>query len=167
VIERLAESDQNVADLAQLLIDATEHGTGVGFLHPLARDRACAYWRKLFAEAARGERVLLGLREGGRVVGTVSLLIGLPENQPHRGEVQKVLVAAAERRRGLGERLMREVESLAAALGKTLLVLDAVPNGSGAPLYDRLGWTRVGEIPDFALLPDGTPTPTRFYWKRV
>jgi GNAT superfamily N-acetyltransferase len=167
VIETLSRSDANVADLARLLIDATAHGTGVGFLHPLAPDRAEAHWRKAFAAAEGGERVILGLREHGRVIGTVTLVIGLPENQPHRAEVQKVLVAVEHRGRGLGAELMRAVESLAANLGKSLLVLDAVPTGSGARLYDRVGWTRAGEIPDFALLPDGTPTATRFYWKRV
>ncbi|HTO52424.1 MAG TPA: GNAT family N-acetyltransferase [Myxococcota bacterium] len=167
MIETLTRTEASVADLGQLLIDATAHGTGVGFLHPLARDKAEAHWRKAFAAAERGERVILGLREQSRIVGTVTLVVGLPENQPHRAEVQKVLVAVEHRRRGLGARLMCEVESLAARLGKSLLVLDAVPFGDGAKLYDRLGWNRAGEIPDFALLPDGTRTPTRFYWKRV
>jgi GNAT superfamily N-acetyltransferase len=167
VIESLSDAGRNVAALADLLIEATAHGAGVSFLHPLSRAKAEAYWRESLADAARGRRIVLGARDGGRLVGTATLLLAMPENQPHRGEVQKVLVALSHRRHGLGARLMAEVESLAARRGKTLLVLDAVPGRDGARLYERTGWNRVGEIPDFALLPDGVPAPTTIYWKRV
>jgi ribosomal protein S18 acetylase RimI-like enzyme len=163
VIETLSATPESVAALADLLIEATAHGASVSFMHPLAQDKAEAYWRKALGDG----RVVLGARDGARLVGTVSLVLDLPENQPHRAEIQKVLVAASHRRRGIARALMLAAEREAAKRGRWLLVLDAVTGDPGARLYESLAWNRVGEIPDFALYPDGRLCPTTFYWKRV
>ena len=163
MIETLSATPESVAALADLLIEATAHGASVSFMHPLAQDKAEAYWRKALGDG----RVVLGARDGARLVGTVSLVLDLPENQPHRAEIQKVLVAASHRRRGIARALMLAAEREAAKRGRWLLVLDAVTGDPGARLYESLAWNRVGEIPDFALYPDGRLCPTTFYWKRV
>jgi len=163
VIERLDSTPQSVTSLATLLIEATANGASVSFMHPLSREKAEAYWRKALADG----RVVLGARDGARLVGTVSLVLDLPENQPHRAEIQKVLVAVSHRRRGIARALMLAGEREAAARGRWLLVLDAVTGDPGSRLYESLAWNRVGEVPDFALYPDGRLCPTTYYWKRV
>lgn len=166
MIESLTGSADTVAALAELLVEVTAHGASVGFMHPLDPAKAAAYWRDCLADAAAGRRIVLGLREAERIVGTVSVVLAMPENQPHRAEVQKLQVAVSHRRRGIARRLMVEAESRAARAGKTLLVLDTASDGA-ARLYEDIGWNRVGEIPDFALFPNGEPCATTLYWKRV
>lgn len=166
MIESLALSAETLAGLSALLIEATADGFSVGFLHPLDRARADAFWRESLAEAAIGHRVVLGARDAGRLAGTVTLAFVQKENQPHRAEIQKLLVARSHRRRGVGRRLMAEAESLAARARRTLLVLDTA-TAEAAKLYEATGWNRTGDIPDFALLPNGEPCATSVYWKRL
>jgi len=163
MIERLTPSSETIGGLVSLLIEVTAHGSSVGFMHPLSVEKAEAFWRKAMADG----RVVLGVRDGSRLVGTVSVVLGLPENQPHRAEIQKVLVAVSHRRRRIARVLMLAAEREAAKRGRTLLVLDAVTGDPGSRLYESLDWNRVGEIPDFALYPDGRFCPTTYYWKRV
>ena len=156
-----------VPALADVLIDCVERGASVSFMWPFSRERAEAFWSDVAAGVARGERLLLAARRDGMVVGTVQLILNLPENQPHRADLAKMLVHGSARRRGLGERLMRAAEAAARAAGRTLLVLDAVTGGEGERLYARLGWTKVGVIPDFALFPDGRPCDTTYFFRRL
>jgi ribosomal protein S18 acetylase RimI-like enzyme len=153
--------------LGELLIDSVRHGASVGFLDPLAPADADAYWRRVQRAVADGRCVLL-VADGadGLVIGTVQLDVDTLPNQPHRASVSKLLVHSAARRRGVGEALMAAVERAAAEAGRWLLTLDtATPEADR--LYARLGWTRSGAIPDYALNADGTLTHTSFYWKRV
>jgi hypothetical protein len=62
---------------------------------------------------------------------------------------------------------MEHAEDEARGEGKTLLVLDAVTGGDAARLYDRLGWTTVGVVPNFALYPDGRHCDTTYFWKAL
>ena len=71
------------------------------------------------------------------------------------------------RGRGLGAALLQAAEDCARAEGKTLLVLDTVTGSAGYRLYERGGWTRVGEIPNYALMPDGAPCPTTYFYKEI
>jgi GNAT superfamily N-acetyltransferase len=119
------------------------------------------------AEVGRVRRLLLAAFDGGRVVGTVQVILALPPNQPHRGEIAKLLVHRSARRRGVARLLMERAESEASAEGKTLLVLDTVTGDPAERLYERLGWTRVGVIPGYALYPDGRPCDTTVFWKAV
>jgi GNAT superfamily N-acetyltransferase len=95
------------------------------------------------------------------------VILALPPNQPHRGEIAKLLVHRSARRRGIAELLMAGAEAEARAEGKTLLVLDAVTGDDAARLYGRLGWTEVGVVPGFALYPDGRPCDTTYFWKAL
>ncbi|HSP99263.1 MAG TPA: GNAT family N-acetyltransferase [Candidatus Dormibacteraeota bacterium] len=153
--------------LAGVLIDCVEGGASVSFMHPLTRERAVAFWRRVAQGVAAGERALLVAEDAGGVCGTVQLVLDLPENQPHRADVTKMLVHRRVRRQGLGAALMRAAEDTARACGRTLLVLDAVTGGDAARLYERLGWARVGDIPGYALWPRGGLCSTTVYYRAV
>lgn len=160
----LGEAD--IAQLAALLIDCVEGGASVSFMHPLSWTRALAFWRGVAEEVTAGRRLLIVAREGDEIVGTVQVILALPENQPHRGDVAKMLVARRARRRGVGEALMRAAEHGARGAGKTLLVLDT-SNPEAERLYARLGWHFAGTVPDFALWPEGGLCATSFYYRRL
>ncbi|MBC6981344.1 GNAT family N-acetyltransferase [Caulobacter sp. 17J80-11] len=136
-------------------------------MHPLTREAAHVFWAGSLAAAARGERAVLGAFNDGVLAGTVTLHLDCPPNQPHRGEIAKLMVRVAQRGRGIAAALMGAAERLAVERGRSMLVLDTASEGGAAGLYEGLGWTYAGEIPDYALKPHGGLVGTRLYWKRV
>lgn len=166
VAEVSSPTDDDLAGLVDVLVDCVEGGASVGFMSPLTRERALEYWRGVAAGVARGERALLVVRDATGVVGTVQVVLAVPENQPHRGEVSKMLVHRRGRRRGTGEALMRAAQTLARQRGRTLLVLDTASDAAER-LYERTGWQRVGVVPDFALLPHGGLCDTTLFYRRL
>ena len=162
-----AVDDAEIDQLAEVLIDCVEGGASVSFMHPLTRERAVAFWRRLAREVAAGQRALLVAEDERGLCGTVQLALDQPENQPHRADLAKMLVHRRARRQGLGAALMRAAEATARECGKTLLVLDAVSDGDAARLYERLGWQRVGAIPGYALLPHGGLCCTTYYYRNL
>lgn len=162
-----AELEEHLDELAAVLADCVDGGASVGYLAPFSPAQARAELEGMAAEVGRGRRLLLAAFDGGRVVGTVQVILALPPNQPHRGEIAKLLVHRSARRRGVARLLMERAESEASAEGKTLLVLDTVTGDPAERLYERLGWTRVGVIPGYALYPDGRPCDTTVFWKAV
>ncbi|WP_042304149.1 GNAT family N-acetyltransferase [Paraburkholderia kururiensis] len=162
------ESAACVEALADVLIDCVAGGASVSFMWPLPRDKAIAFWRDVAEGVARHERVLLVAQgEDGEIVGTVQLILAQPENQPHRADVAKMLVHRKARRRGVAQQLMAAVDHAAREAGKTVLVLDTVTGGDAERLYQRAGWERVGTVPNYALMPDGTFCATTFYHKQL
>ncbi len=157
------------AALADVLIDCVEGGASVSFMQPLPRHKALAFWQGVLESALRGERIVLVAKEldSDNIVGTVQVVLAMPDNQPHRADVAKMLVHRRARRRGLGAALMKAAEATAREAGKTLLVLDAVTGGDGARLYARLGWQRCGEIPGYALWPQGGLCSTTYFYKAL
>ncbi|KWO15646.1 GNAT family N-acetyltransferase [Burkholderia ubonensis] len=154
--------------LSDVLIDCVEGGASVSFLLPISRDTAARFWRQVADGVIRGERILLvAERADGRVVGTVQLITALPENQPHRADVAKMLVHRDARRQGVGARLMAAADDAARAAGKAVLVLDTVTGSDAARLYERAGWQRVGDVPNYALTPDGRYCATTFFHKQL
>jgi ribosomal protein S18 acetylase RimI-like enzyme len=153
--------------LSEILIETVANGGSVSFMHPLAPEQATAFWNKSLAAAARGERIVLGAWDGNILAGTVTLLLDCPPNQPHRAEIAKLITRLSHRSRGIAKALMREAEALAIAHNRTLLVLDTATDGGASHLYEALGFTLTGEIPDYALKPHGGLTGTRIYWKRI
>jgi GNAT superfamily N-acetyltransferase len=154
--------------LADVLIDCVEGGASVSFMLPLPRDKAMAFWRGVAEGVARGERVLLIAEDGnGQIVGTVQLIMSLPDNQPHRADVAKMLVHRTARRRGIAQRLMAALDAAAREEGKTVLVLDTVTGGDAERLYERAGWQRVGGVPKYALMPNGEFCGTTFFYKQL
>jgi ribosomal protein S18 acetylase RimI-like enzyme len=156
-----------LADLARVLADCVAGGASVGFMEGFGVAEAAIYFRKVFDEVAAGKTVLLAARQGRKIVGTVQLGLDMMPNQPHRADVKKLLVHRASRGAGVGERLMRDVERFARHHDRSLLVLDTVTDSAGYRLYEKLGWTRVGAIPDYALLPNGDFCETTYFYKRV
>jgi GNAT superfamily N-acetyltransferase len=165
-LRRLHEVDDTQIDaLAGVLIDCVEGGASVGFMHPLTRDRAVAFWRRVAQGVAAGERALLIAEDAQGLCGTAQLVFDLPENQPHRADLSKMLVHRRVRRQGLASALLRAAEATARDCGKTLLVLDAVTGGDAERLYERMGWQRVGAIPGYALFPQGGLCSTTVFYR--
>jgi GNAT superfamily N-acetyltransferase len=157
-----------VESLADVLIDCVEGGASVSFMLPIARDKAVEFWRRVADGVVNGERVLLVAEEAnGQIVGTVQMITAQPENQPHRADIAKMLVHRRARRSGVGQRLMDEVERVAREERKSVLVLDTVTGGEAERLYQRAGWQRVGDVPNYALMPSGEFCGTTFYCKQL
>lgn len=167
-IRPLRGEPEVIERLADILVATVAAGGSVSFLHPLPRDTAVAYWRDALADPGR---VVLGGYIGGSMVGslagTVTLWLATPQNQPFRAEIWKLMTAPAARRLGVARALMLAAEQLAIDRGRTLLNLDTAADHGAAPLYDSLGWTRVGEIPDYAYKPHGGLTATILYYKQL
>jgi ribosomal protein S18 acetylase RimI-like enzyme len=166
-IVALTPSEPTVAALTETLVEAVAHGASVSFMHPLAREVAAAFWRTSLAAAAGGGRVVLGARDGGALAGTVTLHLDTPPNQPHRGEIAKLMTRVSHRGRGVARALMGEAERMAQARGRTLLTLDTATHDGAGPFYEKLGFVKVGVIPDYALLPFGGLSGTIVYYKRL
>lgn len=159
--------DREIHGLSDVLIDCVEGGASVSFMFPLSREKAQTFWRGVAESATRGERIVLAAYDAAEtIVGTAQVITALPENQPHRGEVAKMLVHRRARRLGVGAALLAAAEHHARAVGKTLLVLDTA-SADAERLYERGGWRRCGVIPDYALLPDGGFCATTIYYKAL
>jgi ribosomal protein S18 acetylase RimI-like enzyme len=165
-IAPLNGSPQTRRALSEILVEVVANGGSVSFMHPLALEAADAFWDGSLAAAARGERVLLGAFDHDSLVGTVTLLLDFPPNQPHRAEIAKLMTRISHRGRGVAKALMRAAERAAVVRARTLLVLDTACDGGAARLYEGLGFTLAGVIPDYALKPHGGLTGTMIYWKR-
>jgi GNAT superfamily N-acetyltransferase len=162
-----AEARAHLDALAAVLVDCVEGGASVSYMAPFSHEQAREAFAAVAAEAGEGRRGLLAAFVGGELVGTVQLLHAWPPNQPHRSEIAKLLVRRSARRRGIAARLMERAEQEARAEGKTLLVLDTVTGDPAERLYERLGWTKVGVIPNYALYPDGRPCDTTVFFKEL
>ncbi len=115
--------ETQIEQLAEVLIDCVEGGASVSFMLPLTRERATRFWHRVAVDVASGARALLVAEDALGICGTAQLVFDLPENQPHRADLAKMLV--------------------------------------------RLGWVRVGTIPDYALMPDGAPCATTIYYRQL
>lgn len=160
-------SEPDIAALGDVLIDCVEGGASVSFMWPMTRVKADAFWRSVASSVERGERALLVAEDAdGDIIGTVQAIWAQPENQPHRGDVSKMLVHRRARRGGVGAALLTAAEQCARDAGKTLLVLDTA-SGDAERLYARCGWQRCGVIPNYALFPDGAPCATTVFYKAL
>ena len=164
-VERL--DDREIAQLAEILVDCIDGDAGVSFLHPLEPEKARAFWRDVAAGVEAGDRAVLVAEDDEGIVATVQLVLAQPENQPHRADLSKMLVHRRGRRRGLGASLLEAAEQAARECGKTLLVLDTNTGSDAERLYTRMGWTRVGEIPDYSVQPRGGLRATTVFYKRL
>jgi len=168
-IRRLSGSEAYLflSDLAAVLADCVEGGASVSFMPPFGQAEAEIFFRKVIQGVEAGERILLAAFVDGKLAGTVQVLTSMPPNQPHRGEIAKLLVLRSARGQGLAAALMRRAEECALEAGKTLLVLDTCLGGAAERLYSRLGWVRAGVIPKYALVPDGSWCDTVIFWKAL
>jgi len=166
-IVALRSSPETISALADLLIETVAEGGSVSFMHPLAPHVAAAFWTSSLEAADAGGRVVLGAFEDGALVSTVTLHLDCPPNQPHRGEIAKMMTRVSRRGRGIARALMVEAERIARDRGRTLLTLDTAEEDGAAPFYEKLGFTRAGVIPDYAYKPHGGLCGTIIYWKRI
>ncbi|HEY4173026.1 MAG TPA: GNAT family N-acetyltransferase [Rhodopila sp.] len=153
--------------LADILIACVAAGASVSFLPPLSREKATAFWHRIAREVGAGTRVLVAAWRNGALVGTGTLDLATAENQPHRAEVQKILVHPDARRGGLGHQIMQALEAAAETAARSLLTLDTRAGEAGEALYRAEGWQEGGRIPGYALSADGAPHDTVLFWKRV
>jgi GNAT superfamily N-acetyltransferase len=159
--------EAEISGLTDVLIDCVEGGASVSFMDPLTRERASAFWRRVGDGVTAGQRAILVADDAQGMCGTVQLVFDLPENQPHRADLAKMLVHRRARRQGLGAALMKAAETTARQCGKSLLVLDTVTGGDAERLYERLGWQRVGVIPRYALFPKGGFCSTTVFYRNL
>jgi len=159
------ECQQYLGALAGVLLDCVDGNASVSFLWPFSCGEAEEFYASVFDEVRKGKRILLAAFLDGELLGTVQIVTAMPPNQPHRADVAKLLVKRSARGHGVAAMLMDEAERAARSAGKTLLVLDTVVGGSAEKLYSRLGWTRVGVIPRYAMFPDRSWCDTAIFWK--
>lgn len=168
-IRALSKADAIAAlpDLCETLADCVEGGASLGFMSPFTPDDGQAFWRGVADAVGRGEVLLYGAFLGDRLVGSVQVGFASKPNQPHRGDLMKLLVHRDARGLGLSKALMAAAESGAAKAGRWLLVLDTAAGELAETLYEKLGWQRSGIIPNYALFPDGRYCDTVVFWKTV
>jgi GNAT superfamily N-acetyltransferase len=166
-IRRLSATEARpyLGALADVLLDCVAGGASVSFMADLSKSAAESFFEKTLAGVACGERILLAAFADSILVGTVQILTATPPNQPHRADIAKLLVRRSARGQGVAARLMDHAEEASRQIGKTLLVLDTVTGGIAEKLYLRLGWTKAGIIPNYALFPDGSFCDTTIFWK--
>ncbi|XUY26935.1 GNAT family N-acetyltransferase [Agrobacterium sp. rho-8.1] len=154
-------------DLCDIVADCVNGGASVGFMLPFAPADAMAYWQGVAEAVDHGDTIHGVAQIDGKTVGTVQIGLASKPNQPHRGDLMKLLVHRSARGLGLSRRLMAHVEAEAANRGRTLLVLDTATGSDAEAIYPRFGWERVGVIPDYALFPDGSSCATTLFYKRI
>lgn len=159
-------ASRELEDLIGVLTDCVDGGASVNFMHPMTREKAESFWRRVAESLARGERALIVAEDSDSIVGTAQAVWATPENQPHRADIAKMLVHRRARRSGVGAALLAAAEDAARAAGRTLLVLDTA-SPEAERLYEHGGWQRVGAIPKYALLPDGPFVASVFFYKDI
>lgn len=167
---RILDADQTraaVSDLCEIISDCINGGASVGFMLPFAPADATDYWNGIADEVEKGGIILAVAEVDGKIVGTVQVGLASKPNQPHRGDLMKLLVHRSARGLGLSRLLMESAEREAAARGRTLLVLDTATGSEAEAIYPRFGWERVGVIPDYALWPQGGFCSTTLFYKRL
>jgi GNAT superfamily N-acetyltransferase len=155
------------AALSAVLADAVRDGASVGFMAPVDPASIDAYWEAVAADVQRGERDVFAAWHDGTLVGTVQLAPCGKPNQPHRADVQKLLVHRHARRRGIGRALMQALERHALAARRVLLTLDTRTGSDADRHYRTWGWSPIGVVPGYAYDPDGTLADCTFFFKQL
>lgn len=163
-----SEINDRIHELNEVLIDCVAGGASVGFMHPLTPEKATGFWQAIARDVENQDRVVLvAIDDNQQIVGTVQISFAQSENQPHRADVVKLLVHQRARRRGIAQLLMQQLDAVALTHGKNVLVLDTATGSSAEMLYQSIGWQRAGELPKYALMPDGALCSTTFYYKHL
>ena len=162
-----SETTRALPALAEVLSDCVEGGASVGFMSPHTPQDAMPYWEGVADAVAKGDSVLIVAEKGDDILGTVQLGIGMMPNQPHRADLKKLLVHRKARGLGLSRLLMDAAEAEAAKHGRHILVLDTATGSPAETIYEKFGWQRVGVIPQYALMPDGSYCGSTFFYKAL
>jgi ribosomal protein S18 acetylase RimI-like enzyme len=166
-IAPLSASPAVIAALSEILIEVVASGGSVSFMYPLSSEAAIQFWQRSLASAEQDERIVLGAFDGEHLVATVTLLLAMPPNQPHRAEIAKMMTRLSHRQRGIATALLQMAEQMAITRGRSLLVLDTAVKDGASGFYEKAGFSLTGIIPDYALMPRGGLTGTMIYWKRL
>ncbi len=161
------DARDRLSDLCDVLVDCVNGGASVGFMQPYGVADALPYWQGVVDSVESGATLLFAAVLEGKVVGTVQVGVAQMPNQPHRGDLKKLLVHRSARGKGIARLLMDAAEGEAARIGKTLLVLDTATGSDAEAIYPRLGWQRVGVVPDYAMWPEGGLCDTTLFYKRI
>jgi len=153
--------------LIDLLLDAVKNGASVGFMADLDATQARAYFDEVQTGLNQGHLLLWVVVKDEQVQASVQLALCQKPNGRNRAEVQKLLVRGDARRRGLGQQLMNALELGARQNKRGLLYLDTQAGSEAEAFYRAMGYTLVGELPDYCQSPDGTYTPTAIYYKTL
>jgi acetyltransferase len=156
-----------LGDLVEILRDAVNSGASISFLPPLSVEVAETYWRKVIADVAQGNLILLVAMQGEQAVGTVQLAPASSPNGAHRAEVQKLIVHSRARNQGIARLLLAAVEDAARNMSCTLLILDTKRGDTAEHLYEKYGYTRAGIIPQFAQDGEGKLCDTVFFYRML
>ncbi len=170
VIEEIKESsDILITQLVHLTFNVVQGGASIGFMDDLTFEQASRFWSEVLDKVKQQKTVLIVAKNSvtNQLFGTVQLQIDLPTNQAHRADVAKMLVHSDFRRMGIAQKLLQRIEKIAIALNKTLMVLDTVTDSAAYFMYQKCGWTIVGDIPNYALLPNGLPCSTTYFYKSL
>jgi ribosomal protein S18 acetylase RimI-like enzyme len=162
-IINVSKIDEHVEELSDLLIKVVHNGASIGFLPPLKKDDADAYWRS----CAAPEIIFLAAKIEGKIAGTVQLHLCTKPNGTHRAEVAKLMTHPSHRQKGIARHLMKEIEKRAKQEGRTLLVLDTREGDPSNLLYQSIGYIEAGRIPNFAQSETGTLDTTILYYKNI
>ena len=162
-----SEARQHRGALAGVLLDCVQGGASVSFMASLTTAEAEAFFETCIEGIEQGDRIVLAAFLDSELVGTVQIAYAPAPNQPHRADIAKLLVHRSARRQGIAARLVLEAEQASLRAGKTLLVLDTVTGDRAERLYQKLGWTIVGVIPNYALFPDGRLCDTTVFFKQL
>ncbi len=162
-----ADVRERLDELAQLLLDAHADGMGLGLAAPLTLAAARDAWLETAARLDPRDHVLLAALEDDALVGSVQVVRARASNGRHRGEVVRLAVRADARGRGLGRALMERATEKARELGFTLLWLTTHVDTTADRFYERLGWTRMGVMPGYAVLPDGTLAANAYFYREL
>ena len=154
-----------VEQLQPLLIDCVESGASVGFLTPVDEQEIQSYWSSVETDLASGLRRLFLAYDDGSVIGAVQLSLCSKPNGSHRGEVEKLMVHTGARGKGVSKKLMSLLEGVASEIGLSLLVLDTRVGDIASSLYRTIGYTEVGQIPQFARSSTGKLEGTVYFFK--
>ncbi len=157
----------SIPRLGHILADAVNGGAGVSFMLPFTDADGARYWTDQTQNVDGGSKIVFAAFDGADIIGTVTLDKAWPPNQPHRGDIAKMLVLSSHRRRGVGKLLLDALEAKAREMRLSLLTFDTVSDSPAESFYRGLGFTCIGRIPDYALSPSGKPDATSIFYKKL
>ena len=160
----LEVSFEEIKSLINLLKDAVANNYSVGFMQDSTEADFEKFWLDEI-ELCDSENGIFLAFTGDQVLGSVIVTRELRANGRHRAEFRKLLVHSKAQKMGIGTALEKFATSYAKDIGLKLLYLDSATSYLIDGIYERWGWKRSGEIPNFAKNPDGSLVSTWFFYK--
>ncbi len=163
VIEQVNSIEPYLDEMSDMLIQIVDAGASIGFLPPLEYKEAVAYWEQVVQPAT----LLYIAKINDVIAGTIQLHLCTKPNGDHRAEVAKLMVHLDYRRHGIARLLMEHVEQQARLAQRILLVLDTRDGDPSNRLYQSLGYSQAGQIPNYAKSGTGSLDATNLYYKNL